>query len=154
MATDTRTEVEPTADGSWMLNTTVAVAVVWVAVVVVSIFAPDLVSGSEQEHLPIAAFTTWLFGAAGTAAVLLTMWKLRGAARRKPIWTGFTVVVAVIWLVATVLALTLPELETGTDPTKVPLGAIFAPLAASVLTALAGVVAVVFGHGPPETAAG
>ena len=78
----------------------------------------------------------------------------RGAARRKPIWTGFTVVVAVIWLVATVLALTLPELETGTDPTKVPLGAIFAPLAASVLTAIAGVLAVVFGHGPPETAAG
>ena len=143
-----------TADRSWKSWTLVGVVAIWLSVAAISLFSPDLVSGSEQGHLPIAAFTTWLFGAAGTAAVLLTMWKLRGAARRKPIWTGFTVVVAVIWLVATVLALTLPELETGTDPTKVPLGAIFAPLAASVLTALAGVVAVVFGHGPPETAAG
>ena len=69
--------------------------------------------------------------------------------RRSGVILGYTVVVALIWLVATVLAIVLPELETGTDPTKVPLGAIFAPLAASVLTALAGVVAVVFGHGPP-----
>jgi hypothetical protein len=49
-------------DLSWMLWTAIGCGGIWVAVVVISVFAPDLVSGSEQEHLPVAALTTW-FGA-------------------------------------------------------------------------------------------
>lgn len=132
---------ETTLDRSWMLYTALMLAVIWIAVLVVSIFAPDLVSGSQQEHLPLAAFTTWLWGAIGTGAVLLTMTRLRGDANAQPIWTGYGAAVVLIWVVATVLALALPEFETGSDPTLIPFGAIFAPLGAAVLTGLAGVVA-------------
>jgi hypothetical protein len=127
-----------------MVVTTCLLVLIWVAVLVISLFAPDLVSGSEQEHLPLAAFTAWLWGAIGTAAVLWTMGTLRGEVGNRPIWVGYGVVVLVVWAVATVLALVLPEFETGTDPTKIPLAAMFAPLAASVMTGLAGVVAVGF----------
>jgi hypothetical protein len=50
--------------------------------------------------------------------------------------------------VATILAITLPVIETGTDPTRIPVAAIVAPLAATMLTALAGTVANVFRAGP------
>jgi hypothetical protein len=53
-----------------------------------------------------------------------------------------------IWLVAAVLALTLPVVETGSDPIRVPLGTIMAPLAAGVLTVLAGIVAGIFSRPP------
>lgn len=129
---------------SWMVVTTCVLVLIWAAVLVVSLFAPDLVSGSEQEHLPLAAFTAWLWGAIGTAAVLWTMGALRGKVQNRPIWVGYGVVVVVVWAVATVLALVLPEFETGSDPTLIPMAALFTPLAASIMTGLAGVVAVGF----------
>jgi hypothetical protein len=61
---------------------------------------------------------------------------------------GLTVAVLVIWVVATILALTLPVFVTGSDPTRLPLGALFAPIGAAMLTALAGVVTAVFRRGP------
>lgn len=139
---------EAALDRSWMFYTAAMLVLIWIAVLVVSIFAPDLVSGSQQEHLPVAAFTTWLWGAAGSAAVLLTMTRLRGDATAQPVWTGYSAVVALIWIVATVLALALPEFETGTDPTLIPFGALLAPIGAAVLTGLAGVVGAVFGRPP------
>ena len=136
------------ADSVWKLSTAGALLVIWAGVVVISLLSPDLVSGSEQEHLPIAAFGTWLWGAAATGAVLVVMGKMRSDRQARSVWVGFSVVTSVIWLVATVLALTLPEFETGTDPTLIPLGAVFAPIAATVLTGLAGVVSVIFARPP------
>jgi hypothetical protein len=127
-----------------MAVTTGLLVLIWVAVLVISLFAPDLVSGSQQEHLPLAAFTAWLWGAIGTVAVLWTMSALRGDGANRPFWVGFGVAVAAIWIVATVLALVLPEFETGSDPTLIPFAALFAPLAAAILTGLAGLVAVGF----------
>jgi cytosine/uracil/thiamine/allantoin permease len=136
-----------TADLSWMLWTTIGIGGIWVAVLLISVFAPDLVSGSEQEHLPVAAFTTWFWGGVGTLVLLLAMGRLRGSARWRPIWIGLSVVTLAIWAVATILGITLPVLETGTDPTRIPFAAIFAPVAAAMLTALAGAVANVFRQG-------
>jgi hypothetical protein len=45
------------ADGSWMAWTAAGIAGIWVAVTVVSLGAPDMVTGSEQERLPVAALT-------------------------------------------------------------------------------------------------
>jgi hypothetical protein len=53
-----------------------------------------------------------------------------------------------IWALATILAITLPVMVTGTDPTRIPFAALFAPPAAAMLTALAGVIASVFRGGP------
>jgi hypothetical protein len=79
---------------------------------------------------------------------LWAMGRLRGSARWQPIWIGLSVVTLGIWAVATILGITLPVMETGTDPTRIPFAAIFAPVAAAMLTALAGAVANVFGRGP------
>lgn len=142
------TDDTKTYDGSWMAWAAGGIAAIWVAVVVISVFAPDLVSGSEQQHLPVAAFSTWLWGLVATGLFLWSMGRLRGRAERRPIWTGLAVATAAIWLVATVLGVSLPRVETGSDPTRLPIGAMVAPVAAMVLTGLAGTVAAVFARPP------
>jgi hypothetical protein len=137
-----------TADRSWMLWTAIGIGGIWVAVLAISLFAPDLVSGSEQQHLPVAAITTWFWGGIGTLILLWAMGRLRDRATWQPTWIGLSVVTLGIWVVATILAITLPVMVTGTDPTRIPFAALFAPVAAAMLTALAGAVANVFRHGP------
>jgi hypothetical protein len=140
--------VRETADGSWELWTAIGIGGIWVGVVLISVFAPDLVSGSEHEHLPVAAFGTWFWGGIGTAVFLWAMGKLRGDATWRPTWIGLSVVTLALWAVATVLSIALPVVETGSDPTELPVGALFAPVAAVMLTGLAGVVTGVFRRGP------
>ncbi len=140
-----------TADGFWMLWTSLGISGIWVAVVLISVFAPDLVSGSEHEHLPVAAFGTWFWSGIGTAIFLWAMGKLRGDATWRSTWIGLSVVTLVLWGLATVLSITLPVVETGSDPTELPMAAFFAPTAATVLTGLAGVVISVFRRGPDRT---
>jgi hypothetical protein len=137
-----------TADGSWMLWTALGIGGIWVGVLLISLFAPDLVSGSEHEHLPIAAFTSWFWGGIGTLVFLWAMGQLRGDATWRSAWIGVSAVTLGLWGVATILAITLPVAVTGSDPTGLPFGALFAPLAAAMLTALAGVVVGVFRRGP------
>jgi hypothetical protein len=103
-----------TADGSWVLWTVAGIVGIWVAVALISLLAPDMVTGSEQQHLAVAAFGTWVWG-----------------------------------LIATILGITLPVVETGLDPTRLPIGAMVAPIAATLLTALAGIAAGVLSR-PPE----
>jgi hypothetical protein len=136
-----------TTDLSWMLWTAIGIGGIWVAVLLISLLAPDLVSGSQQEHLPVAAFTTWFWGGVGTMVLLWAMSRLRASARWQPIWIGLSVVTLGIWALATILAITLPVMVTGTDPTRIPFAALFAPPAAAMLTALAGVVTNVFRQG-------
>jgi hypothetical protein len=52
-------------------------------------------------------------------------------------------------LVATILSITLPVVETGSDPTRLPIAAMVTPIAAALLTALAGIIAGVFSR-PPQ----
>jgi hypothetical protein len=140
----------PTGDGSWMAWAATGVAGIWVAVLLISLLAPDMVTGSEQQHMPIGAATSWLWGLMATIGFLWAMTRLRGRASRRPIWIGLTVATLVLWLAATVLAATLPVVETGTDPTRLPIGALVAPLAAGVLTVLAGITAGVFANTPEQ----
>jgi hypothetical protein len=134
-----------------MLWTAIGIGGIWVAVLLVSLLAPDMVSGSEQEHLPVAAFTTWFWGGVGTVLFLWAAGRLRGDAGWQPIWIGLSVATLGVWAVAATLGITLPVMETGTDPTRIPLAAILAPGAAAMLTGLAGAVANVFRgvHAPP-----
>jgi hypothetical protein len=136
------------SDGSWMAWTAGGIAGIWVAVAIISVFAPDMVTGSEQQHLPVAAFGTWLWGLVATGAFVWAMGRLRGSATRRPIWVGLATATIAIWLVATVLGVALPRVETGSDPTRLPIGAMVSPMAAMVLTALAGIVAGVFSRPP------
>jgi uncharacterized membrane protein YidH (DUF202 family) len=137
------------ADRSWMAWTATAIAGTWIAVTVISVFAPDMVTGSEQEVFPVAAVTSWLWGLVSTGALVWAMGRLRGAAERRPIWIGFAVTTLIVWLVAAILSVSLPVAETGSDPTRIPIGALVAPMAATVLTMLAGITASVFARPPP-----
>jgi hypothetical protein len=137
------------ADGSWMGWAVAGIAGIWVAVTLISIFAPDMVTGSEHQHLPVAAFGSWLWGLAATGAFIWAMGKLRGDAARRPIWIGLTAVTLTVWLAATIAAIALPVVVTGSDPTRLPVGAMVAPVAALILTALAGITARVFAR-PPD----
>jgi hypothetical protein len=139
-----------TADLSWMLWTAIGIGGIWIAVLLISLFAPDLVSGSEQQHLPVAAFATWFWGGIGTLVLLWAMGRLRGRSSWQPIWIGLSVATLGIWALATILAITLPVMVTGTDPTRIPFAALFAPPAAAMLTALAGAVANVFRGRPGD----
>jgi hypothetical protein len=137
-----------TADGSWMASTAAGIAGIWVAVALISIFAPDMVTGSEHQRLPVAALGSWFWGLIATGAFLWGMGRLRGNAVRRPIWIGLTAATLAVWLVATVAGIASPVVETGSDPTRLPVGAMIAPVAATVLTALAGITAGVFAHPP------
>jgi hypothetical protein len=136
-----------TGDLSWMLWTAIGIGAIWVNVLLISLLAPDFVSGSEQQHLPIAAFTAWFWGGVGTLIFLWAMARLRENAIWRPVWIGVSTVTLAVWTVATILATTLPVFETGSDPTRIPFAAMFAPVAATMLTALVGVVSTVFRRG-------
>jgi hypothetical protein len=112
-------------------------------VALISLLAPDMVSGSEQENLPLPAMVTWLWGLLATGIFLWARGRLRGDAAHRPIWIGLAVATLVVWLIAAILGITLPRVETGSDPTRIPVGAMVAPVAATVLTALAGITAAV-----------
>lgn len=102
---------------------------IWVAVVLISILAPDMITGCEQQQMPIAAATSWLWGVREAIGFLWAMPRLRGRPSSRPIWIGLTTATLVLWLVATILSATLPVVETGTDPTRLPTGVMVPPLA-------------------------
>jgi hypothetical protein len=135
------------AELSWMLWTAIGIGGIWIAVLLISLLAPDLVSGSEQQHLPVAAFATWFWGGIGTLVLLWAMGRLRGSSRWQPIWIGLSVATLGIWALATILAITLPVMVTGTDPTRIPVAPLSARLAAALPPALAGAPARVFRGG-------
>jgi hypothetical protein len=144
-----RSNRRPAADGSWVTWTLAGIAAIWVAVTLISLLSPDMVTGSEQQHLPVAAFGAWFWGLAATGAFFWGMGRLRGNAARQPFWVGLAVATTVIWGIATVLSITLPVYVTGSDPTRLPIGAMVSPVAAALLTALGGIAAGVLSR-PPE----
>jgi hypothetical protein len=136
------------ADGSWMAWTAAGVGGIWVAVSLISVFARDMVTGSEQQHLPVALLTSWFWGSVATAALLWAMGRIRRDAAARPIWSVMAVATLALWLAATVIAIGAPVVETGSDPTQIPVGAVVAPVAAAALTVLAAFVAALFARSP------
>jgi hypothetical protein len=125
----------PAARSDRFLMVSLAAGAVWISVGLASMFAPDLVSGTEQEHIPIAGLTLWLWGAIATGLVLMT-----GAIGRRVIdrrWRALAAIVAVIWFTVAAAAIWSPELVTGSDPTRIPLTALLAPVAGTIATAFA-----------------
>jgi hypothetical protein len=110
---------------------------VWFAVVVISVFAPDSVSGSEQDHVPIAAILTWVWGLVASRSLLGVLLAQRGRPERLADVRLLVVGVGTLWLLAAGVGAVGPEMVTGSDPTRVPLAAVLAPIAALVLTTTA-----------------
>jgi hypothetical protein len=110
---------------------------IWASVALVSLFAPDLVSGSEHEHLPLAAITVWIWGVVATGYLVLLAQIRDERNLEAAAWRNAAIAVTVIWLATAVVAIFGPDLVTGSDPTEVPLAALIAPPFAAVGTAMA-----------------
>jgi hypothetical protein len=99
-----------------------AIASIWISVVLASVFGPDFVSGSHQEHLPLVGFTAWLWGAIATGIVVLTtIDRTRTGPLDRASWIALGVGVSLVWLGVLLVALFAPAFVTGTDPTRIPL---------------------------------
>jgi len=115
----------------WLI---VALSSIWLAVILISVLAPDMYSQWDGTF-PIAAATTWFFGAIATGAVIKEI-----ARRRSPkkVYIGIAIVTTIIWLAAIPVSIFVPLLVNSWDKSEFPLAAILAPLAAAAVTGLAG----------------
>lgn len=113
-----------------------AVGVIWLAVLLTSIFAPDMVTGSQHEHLSIVPLLNWVWG------LLSTMFLLRATVLRRPkldpseeapVWIWSSVAVGIVWAAVAFISIFTPAAVTGTDPTRIPLAAILAPIVATAI---------------------
>jgi hypothetical protein len=104
------------------------VSVIWAVAALLSVFAPDMITGSEQEHLPIAVLTVWLWAVVATTVVLMTP--------RSEVAMAWAITVGLVWAAILLIGLAAPQLVTGADPTSIPLGVLVAPPVGSLVTGL------------------
>lgn len=126
--TTSRTVPSSSTQVHWLDSPLPAVIAIVASAAFISLAAPDLVSGSQHEHLPLALMTVWLWAAVAITYALMTP--------RTADLTGWTVTVAALWALTALVAVLAPELVTGTDPTRIPLAAIIAPPVAAVITGM------------------
>jgi len=118
----------------------VTVAAIWLAVLAMSIWSPDLITGTLHEHIAVAALADWFFAAIATGLVLMAFGRrARGATRS--LWLGFTIAVTGVWAAVALASIYAPTMVTGTDPTTVPIATFVAPMAGVIATAFASVFA-------------
>ena len=116
-----------------------AVGAIWLAVLVASVFAPVMITGSNHERLAIAALGDWLWGGLATGLLLLAAAFTRP--ERLGMWPMVALVTGFVWLAVAVASVFAPELVTGTDPTTIPLAAMLAPIAGAIVTSFVAVFA-------------
>jgi hypothetical protein len=116
----------------------IAVASVWLAIAAASIWSPDLISGTNQERVPLAAILDWFYAALATGLVLMAFGRRSPGASRS-LWLGFTISIAGIWFVVAIASILAPSIETGTDHTTVPIAALASPLAGVIASAFVSV---------------
>jgi hypothetical protein len=124
------TETRPRTSGAttqmdlwWVL----AVASVLLASTLLSVFSPDMVTGSAQEHLPIVAMLSWFWGLVAVGYLAFVRTTYAGPA------LGLSV--AILWLGVAVTSIFAPEMVTGSDPTQIPIAALVAPILGCLATA-------------------
>lgn len=111
-----------------------AIGTIWAAVVLISVFAPDNVSGTEQDHAALAAILTWIWGLIASRNLATAMIRRRRSPGIEATARLLAITVAPTWVIAAVVGVFGPELVTGTDPTRFPISAVVAPIAAMVVT--------------------
>lgn len=120
-----------------------AIAAIWLAVAACAILAPDMVTGSEHEHLPLAGITDWIFAAAASGLLVTAHTRRREPSRA--VWLWVALMVGVVWMVVALTSIFCPSLVTGTDPTTIPLAALLAPMVGTLVTAYLAVFAAASG---------
>jgi hypothetical protein len=119
---------------AWAM-TGLAIAAIWLGVVLSGMYAPDLISGSQHEHLAIVAGGDWIWGLVATAIVILAAQKgFRVGATSLVSWVGLAVGIAVVWIGVAMVSAWAPVWVTGTDPTTIPANAMGVPILGTFLT--------------------
>ena len=119
----------PTRIAQWgpgfaYLMTSVALACICVSGVLGSIFSPSLVTGAQQQQLPIGAFIGWIFDAIAISMVVGAAIKgIRAEVANRAPWIVLGLGVGAIWLAVMFAAIFAPVWVTGTDPTRIPIWA-------------------------------
>jgi hypothetical protein len=113
------------------------IGAIWAAVVFISLLAPDNVSGTEQEHVPVAAILTWIWGLVASKSLVTTLAAQRAHPERVGDVRVLVAAIAGVWVVAALVGAFGPEIVSGTDPTHTPIAAILAPIAGMVITTTA-----------------
>lgn len=116
-------EIAPTGAGFAYLMTGTAVGLIIVSGVLGSIFAPDMVTGSEHEHLHIAAFTGWIFNVIAIGLVVTAaMQGIRSHVTDKAPWTMLGGGVSAIWLAVMFVVIFAPSGSKAPIPQRSPSG--------------------------------
>lgn len=127
-ATTTQT-VGPAHRGARLVESPLTgIAAIWTATAVSSVLAPDMVTGSGHEHLPMALMTAWIWACVGSTYALMT--PQRGSR------AGWTLSVVVVWALMAMATIVAPVMVTGTDPTSIPLAVMIGPPVAAVVTGM------------------
>lgn len=117
--------------------TGVALGAIFVSWFLGALFTPDMVTGSYHEHIPISAYTGWIFDL--IAISMLVSAAMRGVRARvtEPApWMALGLGVSAIWLAVTAVSIWGPVSVTGTDPTQVPVMSWLAAIAGVIVTAI------------------
>jgi hypothetical protein len=113
----------------------ISVAAIWLSTLACTLFSPDLVTGSQQEHYPIIGAVDWLWAAVATGYVLMAARTGDPESRlRLPDGGAFVLAITAVWATTAVASIYAPAMITGTDPTQIPLVALLTPLAAMAVT--------------------
>jgi hypothetical protein len=131
-------EVPPKPGSSRYRFAALTVCSIWAALAAASIWSPELVSGTDQTHVPIAAFSDWFYAVIATGLVLMAFGRRTLDVGRSS-WAFFALAISAIWFVVAVVSIWTPDLVSGTDPTRVPIGALVSPIAGVLATAFASV---------------
>jgi hypothetical protein len=119
---------------------------IWVGVALISALSPDMVTGSEHEHLPIAAITAWLWGLFATGYILLLALLTGESDIEESAWRNLVLAVGGVWLLFAALSIFGPVMVTGSDPTRLPIISLIAPPAATAGTLAACLLLATSGH--------
>jgi len=129
----------PLRIGYRAIATSVALLAIWAAVILASIYAPDMVTGSNHEHLQIAAFAGWPWAIVASGMVLLASGVSRRADEALGAWVVFGLAVVLAWVAVLLTSIFAPSMVTGTDPTTIPIAALTGPIFACLVTAFASI---------------
>ena len=119
--------------------TGIALVAIWVSATLAALYAPDMVTGSNQEHLQLAMFLVWPLAAVATGMVLLAAGVSRREVQAAGPWAMYALLTSIAWAASAVASVFVSPMVTGTDPTTIPIAALLAPLFAVLVTAYAAI---------------